>query len=290
MTKIRIHAYEGYDPESKGKVEAGVKYVKYNGLAGKTFDSWQHLEQHIGQWLDDTANVRIHGTTGEPPRQRYDRDEQVHMGGYLTPAYLTQLPSPQDTRKVDKTGLLSWKSNKYSTPMAYQQAHVGVRVEGTQLVLSDLESGAEIARHGISQGKGEVIKNNDHYRDKQAKISDLEADISGYLGKDAGSALCALLKQTSPRIYKDQLVGLKALLKRYEAPPALVSRLIDRPSLTATRIREYLEAYAAHPERFIETHTGARDPGIPSGSSDSGLTRYAGIAQQCQEVDRDQLH
>ena len=31
---FRIHACEGYDPESKGKVEAGVKYVKGNALAG----------------------------------------------------------------------------------------------------------------------------------------------------------------------------------------------------------------------------------------------------------------
>jgi len=32
---FRIHACEGYDPESKGKVEAGVKYVKGNALAGQ---------------------------------------------------------------------------------------------------------------------------------------------------------------------------------------------------------------------------------------------------------------
>ena len=29
---FRIRACEGYDPESKGKVEAGVKYVKQNAL------------------------------------------------------------------------------------------------------------------------------------------------------------------------------------------------------------------------------------------------------------------
>jgi transposase len=34
---FHIRACEGYDPESKGKVEAGVKYVKHNGLYGETF-------------------------------------------------------------------------------------------------------------------------------------------------------------------------------------------------------------------------------------------------------------
>lgn len=287
---FRIHACEGYDPESKGKVEAGVKYVKKDGLYGERFDDWKHLKQHIGQWLDDTANVRIHGTTGEPPRQRYDRDERAHMGGYLTPAYLTQVQSPQDTRKVDKTGLLSWKSNKYSAPMAYQQARVGVRIEGVKLVLSDLETGAEITRHGLSQGKGAVVKNNDHYRDKQGQISDLEAAVIDRLGEVPGTALCALLKQTSPRIYKDQLAGVKALLKHRDIPPVLLSRLIDRPSLTATQVRDHLEAYVAYPERLVDAETAPAGDGKKTASPNSGLTRYAGIAQQRQEVDHDQLH
>ena len=32
---FNIRACEGYDPESKGKVESGVKYVQQNGLYGK---------------------------------------------------------------------------------------------------------------------------------------------------------------------------------------------------------------------------------------------------------------
>ena len=34
---FNIRACEGYDPESKGKVEAGVKYVKNNALYGERF-------------------------------------------------------------------------------------------------------------------------------------------------------------------------------------------------------------------------------------------------------------
>jgi hypothetical protein len=209
------------------------------------------------------------------------------MGDYLMPGYVALTSASQDSRKVDKTGLISWRSNKYSAPMIYQQARVGVRLEGTQLVLSDRETGVEIARHGVSQGKGEVIKNNDHYRDKQAQISDLEAEVIDLLGDAAGTALCGLLKQTSPRIYKDQLVGVKTLLKRYEMPQSLLSRLLDRPALTATQVRDYLEAYAAQPQWFSEVQTQAPDTYV---SQPSALNRYAGIAQQREEVDNDQLH
>ena len=203
LAGFRIHACEGYDPESKGKVESGVKYVKRNGLDGETFDDWDHLEQHIRQWLDTIANQRLHGTTGEAPQVRYERDERAKMRPYLTPALLQQ-NTPRETRKVDKTGLLSWCANKYSAPMAYQRTRVGVQAEGGQLVLSDLETGQEIARHRLSQDKGAIIRNNDHYRDKAARIADLEAAILGQIGEEAGQRLCALLKRTSPRIYKDQ--------------------------------------------------------------------------------------
>lgn len=286
---FRIQACEGYDPESKGKVEAGVKYVKQNALYGEAFADWDDLEAHLTQWLEKTANTRIHGTTGEPPRQRYARDEQTPMRPYLTPAYLSQVQSPAQTRQVDKTGLLSWKANKYSAPLAYQQARVGVREEGTQLVLSALESGQEMARHGLSPSQGEIIKNTDHYRNKQEQLIELETFIGQQLGEPAGGQLCTLLKQTSPRIYKDQLRGLKALLKRYPMPPALLVRLCDRTQLTTTQIRDYLAAYAAHPERLQPHQTPSAE------LSDRVITpvaliSYAALTQPDAEVDHDQLH
>lgn len=236
---FRIHACEGYDPERKGKVEAGVKYVKHNGLYGETFSDWEALQAHQQQWLEAVANARIHGPTGEPPRQRYERDERAQMRAYLTPAYLSQPRAPSQTRHVDKTGLLSWTSNQYSAPLVYQQARIGVHEEGAQLVLSTLDSGQEIARHALCLDQGQIIKNSAHYRHKQEQISELETVIGQQLGEPAAGRLCTLLKRTSPRIYKDQLRGLKALLERYVMPPTLLTQLCDRPQLTTGQIREY---------------------------------------------------
>ena len=128
---------------------------------------------------------------------RFERDEQDQLGPYLTPAALAP-QVPTETRKADKTGLLSWQANKYSAPMAYQGSRVGVRAEAGELVLSDLETGQAIARHVISRDKGTVIRNNDHYRDKAARVADLEATIGEQVGQATGARLCAQLKATSP--------------------------------------------------------------------------------------------
>ena len=286
---FRIRACEGYDPESKGKVEAGVKFVQGSALYGEIFDDWNHLECYTKQWLEEIANVRIHGTTRESPRLRYERDEQAHMGHYLTPPYLAEERSNRQTRGVDKTGLLAWKSNKYSAPMLYQQSRVGIQVEGAQLVLCDLETGWEIARHGISQGKGQIIKNKDHYRNKQDQIADLELVIIQQLEMGRGEILCALLKRTSPHIYKDQLTGLKSLLNRYEMPPRLLDRLCDRSQLTTSQIRDYLDAYAAHPD-WLDNECPAPSYGDKHLPKSPELMRYAGVALRHQEVGHDMLH
>jgi hypothetical protein len=253
---FRIHACEGYDPESKGKVEAGVKYAKNNGLYGESFASWDDLEQYFSDWLDSTANRRVHGSTGKKPREHYDQTEQSHMLPYLAPYCLSSYASDAViTRKADKTGLIAWQSNKYSVPMNYQRARVGVICTEGQLLISDLATGEVIAQHLIRIEKGQVIKNRDHYRDKAQRIETLETDIMHCLGQSESSeALCALLKATSPKIYKDQLLGVRQILtahcKQYGAiEPELLSRLINMPRLTATGLRDRLTAFQQSPER-----------------------------------------
>ena len=185
-----------------------------------------------------------------------------------------------ESRKVDRTGLLSWRSNKYSAPMVYQGCRVGVRSEAGMLILSDLENGDEIARHRISHDKGIIIRINDHYRDKKARIADLEADIRGHVGDSPGKRLCAVLKATSPRIYKDQLVALKRLLGRYpNLPQKIFLRLIDRDRLTASQCKIFFEAYTADPARFLDSSAP------PPAASSGALEPYAAVvSRQKKEV------
>lgn len=240
-----IRVCEGYDPESKGKVEAGVKYVKGDCLYGDRFADWAALRRHVYTWQDEVANVRMHGTTGKVPRAVYDGEERSSMQTYVT----VDLPAEQSKRKSDKTGLISFKANQYSVPMAYQQCTVLVEVIDEQLVIFDALTDAEIARHTVLSGKGQVVKNTDHYRDVSARIADYETNIHALVGELPGRQLCQLVKQTSPKIYKDQLAGIIQILSKLDGiDDRLVNRVIERPRLTATQLKAYVEAFEKHPE------------------------------------------
>lgn len=276
---FHIRACEGYDPESKGKVEAGVKYVKHNGLYGEVFADWLDLERYVADWLDTIANQRVHGSTGQAPQERYDSAEKARMLPYLTPSCLSPQQDAIVTRKADKTGLIAWRSNKYSVPMAYQSARVGVQEHEGQLSISDLSSGNVIAEHALCRETGQVVKNRHHYRDKDLRIATLEAELQQQLAHPVlAAALCALLKTSSPKIYKDQLLGAKQVLAAHlqqhgGIDAALLEKLIDTPRLTATGLKERLDAYHSHPERL---NRPSEKPAKAQADA-AGLVRYAAL-------------
>ncbi|GED22522.1 hypothetical protein HHA01_14990 [Halomonas halmophila] len=178
---FRVHACCGYAPESKGKVEAGVKYAKQDAFYGETFRDEADLRCHVQQWLDEVANVRLHGTTGRQPQEHFMAEERAHLLPYLMPACLGRDADGLAPRKFDKTGLIAWKANRYSVPMAYQQGRVGAREADGRLAIHDLESGEEIATHALHLGKGYTSRNENYYRDHRQQEADLEQAIAGDL-------------------------------------------------------------------------------------------------------------
>lgn len=76
---FRIRACRPYRARTKGKVERPVSYVRRNFLYGRDFLGDADLAAQTHAWLEGTANVRVHGTTREPPRLRFERDEQAAL-------------------------------------------------------------------------------------------------------------------------------------------------------------------------------------------------------------------
>jgi len=67
-----------YWPRVKGKVERGVGYIKSSFLEGRTVTDLADLNHQLQVWLDTVANVRVHGTTGARPIDRF-APEQAHL-------------------------------------------------------------------------------------------------------------------------------------------------------------------------------------------------------------------
>jgi transposase len=128
---------------TKGKIERGVGYVKHNALAGRAFDSLEGLQRHLLRWAVEVADERIHGTTGERPRLRFERDERAAM----------RPPSPRPLavrtrrlkRRVSADCFVDIDTVRYSVPHRHVREWVDV-VVGAEAVEIHLR-GRLIAEH-----------------------------------------------------------------------------------------------------------------------------------------------
>lgn len=117
-----------YWPRAKGKVESGVKYVKTSFLTGRTFETIEDLNEQLDAWLDATANVRVHGTTGERPVDRYAREVEFLRPTAAVPRFDTR---ELLLRKVQADSHIRFENVAYSVPPAAVEQTVHLRTIGT---------------------------------------------------------------------------------------------------------------------------------------------------------------
>jgi transposase len=71
-----ISACPPREPQKKGRVESGVKYVKKNFLPLRSFVSLQDANRQVKEWILSTAGNRVHGSTFEKPLTRFREIEK----------------------------------------------------------------------------------------------------------------------------------------------------------------------------------------------------------------------
>jgi len=64
------------DPQKKGRVESGVKYIKNNFMPLRDFRSLRDANEQLRDWVMGIAGNRIHGTTKEQPLALFAETEK----------------------------------------------------------------------------------------------------------------------------------------------------------------------------------------------------------------------
>jgi transposase len=146
------------DPESKGVVEGGVRYVKHNALAGRA-EELLRFEDYLAlapAWRDQVANRRIHETTRERPIDRFKQER----------ALLRPLPAiPFDTDEVAPAVVspharIAFDGNRYSVPPRFVRQPLTIRANRDELRL--LHEGNVVARHVRSYERGQLLVLAEH--------------------------------------------------------------------------------------------------------------------------------
>ena len=147
-----------YRARTKGKVESGVKYVKRNALAGRSFESFAALEAHLAQWMDE-ADARVHGTTHEQPLVRFERDERAALRPLadVRPHHVRVV-----RRRVANDAFVDVDTVRYSVPFRLVRDHVEVWVDAEHVRV--LHGGVLVAHHARSFEPHARVVDSEHHR------------------------------------------------------------------------------------------------------------------------------
>jgi hypothetical protein len=167
-----------YTPRHKGKVEAGVKYVKNNALRGRTFDSLEAERRHLAHWEATVADTRIHGTTKQQVGKLFAAER-----GALAPLPAERFPSFHEAQRiVGRDGHVEVAKAYYSAPPEYVGRTVWVRWDARLVRLFNRrwEQVAVHVRHERGRFSTHAVHLHPH------KISGLERGAEYLLGKARG--------------------------------------------------------------------------------------------------------
>jgi len=212
------------DPESKGKVEAVVKYMKSNFAANRRFSDLQSWNLDFKDWLERTANRKQHGVTKKVPAEVFLVEQQ-----YLRPVPFTdKTPAAIVARDVRKDNTIWYNGNRYTVPIGTYKPgrQLEIREEAGILTLLDIPSGEIVATHQVSLAKGVLIRNNNHLRDNRLKINELYKSTLELLGNTAQAIdFLTRIHREKRRYVRDQFSLMIQLAKKYS--PEIVKQAIN---------------------------------------------------------------
>ncbi len=221
-----IHMLRKSDPESKGRIENVVGYVKKNFSKNRTFYSIEKLNEDCIAWLKRTGNGKVHETTKKIPAEVHHIEKQ-----YLRPTSqkTPYKPSSSISALIRKNNTVLYKSNRYSLPPETYDGtdkYALLETDGDTLIIKDTETGEEITRHQVCYEKGKLIKKTSHERDRskgiQAYMENVEKILGG--GEKAKEFLTGIYKDKS-RYIRDQLQLIKE--KAEDKDGATIEKALD---------------------------------------------------------------
>ena len=120
---FRFVAHERGDANRSARVERPFAFIEHNFLAGRTFATWEDLNQQAQQWCD-RVNATYKKHIRAVPRELF-AIERLHLKPL--PAWIPE-PYRLHPRTVDVEGYVSVHSIRYSVPAAW----IGRRVEARE--------------------------------------------------------------------------------------------------------------------------------------------------------------
>lgn len=153
---FRVEACPPHDPQKKGIVESGVKYVKGNFLPTRRFRDLADLNAQVRTWVLEEAGQRRHGTTLQQPLVLFALERPLMR---RLPAIAPDLGTWQRV-SVHRDCHVQFDRAFYSAPFTHVGQELWLRATDNVVVL--YEDYRHLASHLRARRPGQRMTQRDH--------------------------------------------------------------------------------------------------------------------------------
>lgn len=202
---LRMYVCRAADPESKGKIEGLIKYIKRNFFATRDFTEVDKAKESVRKWLTRRANGKISQATKQIPA-RLINEERKKLKPIINSIYRKDSLIGREERLVNENALFSVNASRYSVPTKYRDKAVDVYITKTKVFMFDPYTSEEIGEHNLSLISGKKVTKREHYREKEKRIAELKNKVVEMFSLGNWKIFVEANFKKYPRYVRDQCI------------------------------------------------------------------------------------
>jgi transposase len=175
---LRMWVCRKGDPESKGRVENLIKYVKGNFFGTRDFTTLEEAQESVAKWLRRRANGKLSQATTRIPLEDIE-EEREHLRPLRNSIYRKESLLGREERLADENAMISVDASLYSVPGNYRKRRVEIYQTERKLFVFDQRTGEQIEEHELSLIPGTKVIKRSSYRKNGKSTQEMKEEVLG---------------------------------------------------------------------------------------------------------------
>ena len=209
---LKMYVCRKADPESKGKIENFIGYIKHNFLKVRDFDNVEDANQSLQTWLVRRANGKISQATKRIPDQDI-KDERKHLRPLRNSIFRKDSIIGREERTVSDKGYISVMASQYLLPIRYKNKTVEVYVTPYKVFVYDIYTEKEIVEYDLSTIPGKSVGKREFKRETERPLKEIKEEVSALFSFPDWKRFLKLNFKKYHRYIRDQALDA---IKRYK--------------------------------------------------------------------------
>jgi len=224
--KIRMYVCRAADPETKGKIENLIKYVKGNFLSIRDFKSIDEANESGLEWLKRRANGKISQATQQIPSLLIEH-ERAHLRPARNSIFRKRDHIGREERVASEKAYISVDASNYQLPLQYRNRTVEIYVTKQRLFVFDLCTGKEIIAYDVSAIPGKTLSQRQNMREMEKPAPELKAFVVTMFESETWKSFTIRNFKTFSRYVRDQCLQARRYFLTTDIEPDVLEQALQ---------------------------------------------------------------